>query len=169
MRRLIPIGTKPGRLAGTTFVELVVTMFLLAAFSSLVFTLFWGTSKASAAHGSETAAEQSKLSLATYLPRLTEEVHPPYWANPDKVFENQGNDWKVYYRDGEDANFLIIRKKGDTQLDLVTPDATLSIKNLTGLSVDWWKKNDRIIGISVKWLEAKTPNEFHAAWGSLVL
>lgn len=165
MRRLTPIGIKPKWLAGSTFVELVVTLFLLATFSILVFTLLWATSKASAAQGAESASEQSKLALATFLPRLTEQVHPPYWAREDKTFENTGNDWKAFFRDGQDSNFLILRKQGNTQLDLVTPDSTISIKNLPELVIQWWKKNDRIIGVSVKWAN----NEFHAAWGSFLL
>jgi hypothetical protein len=155
--------------AGSTFVELVVTLFLLAAFSGLVFTLFWSTTRANVAHTAVTVSQQARMSVVIDLPRLTEEIHPPYWVDPDKVFENEGTDWKVYYRQGDQANFLILRQKSETRLDLVTPDSTLSIGNLPGLSVDWWKTGGRIIGFTVQWQQGRDVTVFHAAWGSLVL
>ncbi len=173
MQRPIPIGTSasslpPRRAAASTFVELVVTIFLLAAFSSLVFTLFWATTKADVAHTTVTAFQQARLLVAAYVPKLTDEIHPPYWVNQDRAFQNQGTDWKVFYRQGDPANFLIFRKKSDSRLDLVTPDSTLSIDNLPGLVLDWWKKDGRIIGVTVQW-QGKETTVFHAAWGSLVL
>ncbi len=162
-------GLAKGRLSGSTFVELVVTIFLLAAFSSLLFTIFWATTKADVSHSALTASQESQLSVAAFLPRLTEEIHPPYWAGTDKVFQNQGSDWKVFYRNGEDANFLIVRKQSDSRLELITPDSSLSIGNLAGLSIDWWKKDGRIIGLSVQWHQGNDTVVFHSAWGSLVL
>jgi len=155
--------------AATTFVELVVTIFLLTAFAALVFPIFWGTSKATAAHAVDNAAQRAKLSLATLLPRLTEEVRPPYWENPDKVFQESGTEWKALYHNGKVDDFLTLRKEGESRLSLVTPEATLSIDNLPGLAVDWWKKDKEIVGFTVQWQQGRETMEFHASWGSFIL
>jgi hypothetical protein len=174
MQRHILPGTRnlfarPGKVAATTFVELVVTIFLLTAFAALVFTIFWGTSKVTAAHAVDNASQRARLSLATVLPRLTEEIRPPYWGNPGKVFQESGTEWKVLYRNGKVDDFLTLKKEGESRLSLVTADATLSIDNLPDLTVDWWKKDKEIVGFTVQWRQGKETMEFHASWGSFIL
>ena|GEM_PF-3531601 len=174
MQRHILPGTRnlfvrPGKVAATTFVELVVTIFLLTAFAALVFPIFWGTNKATAAHAVDNAAQRARLSLATLLPRLTEEVRPPYWENPGKVFQESGTEWKAFYRNGSVNDFLTLRKESESRLSLVTPEATLSIDNLPGLAVDWWKKDKEIVGFTVQWQQGRETMEFHASWGSFIL
>ena len=175
MRRPVQIGTKQAvgpsgapRLPGFTFVELIVTIFLLTAFSSLAFTLFWTSTKADMAHNALTAAQQARQAMAIYLHRLTEEIRIPYWANPDKVFQDQGSEWKVFYLNGDPDDFLILRLH-ESGLDLVSKDSSLSINNLPNLSLDWWKKDGRIIGVLVHWLQGTETVAFHAAWGAQVL
>ena len=174
MPPLIPRGIErgasgPGRLAATTFVELVVTIFLLVAFASLVFPLFWGSGRANASAAVENAAQRAELTLASVLPPLCEEVHPPYWARQESVFQASGTEWKALYYNGKEDEFLVVKKDGDSRLTLVTGDRTLSIGNLPGLSVDWWEKDKRIIGITVQWHRGSRTRQFHAAWGSLAL
>lgn len=174
MRSLIPHGIsgrapRIGRVAASTFMELVVTMFLLVLFASFAFPLIWGTTRATAAHDLENAALRSKLSLVTLLPRLTEEVRPPYWENPEKLFVNAANEYKVEYGEGESAHSLIIRKESDARLSLATRESGFTIDNLPGLGLDWWKKDERIIGITVRWRQGDETAEFHSAWGSFPL
>ena len=173
MPRLILRGTKEvkcrSRLAASTFVELVVTIFLLTVFAALAFPVFWGASKANTSHSITAAAQRARLSLSTILPRLCEEVRPPYWTNPDKVFQSSGTEWKVYYRNGKDSDFLILRKESESRLSLATSDSNVSIDNLNGLAVDWWKQDKRIIGFRIQWLQDNQTMEFHAAWGSFIL
>ena len=161
--------SRPGKMTASTFVELVVTIFLLTAFAALVFPVFWGTSKATAAHAVDNAAQRARLSLATILPRLTEEVRPPYWENPDKVFRETGTEWRALYRNGRDDDFLTLKKESESRLSLVTPGAVFSIDNLPGLTVDWWKKDKKIVGFTVQWRQGRETMEFHASWGSFIL
>ncbi len=169
----IPRGTsgapRPGALPGTTFVELVVTIFLLSAFAAVVFPIFWSASKASAASNAESAAQRSELSLVTVLTRLCAEVHPPYWADPQQVFLESGSELKALYRDGRKDDFLAVQKEGDSRLSLATAEVTVQIDNLPGLSVGWWEKDKRIIGITVQWQRGSEVREFHAAWGAFPL
>jgi hypothetical protein len=151
-------------------VELAVTMFLLILFASLAFPIFWGTAKADTAHAVESAAQAARLSLAAYLPRLAEEVRPPYWENPEKVFQGSGGtELKAFYRDGAADGTLVFRKEGDARLAIVSSDSTLFIDNLPDLALDWWKKDDRIIGVTVQWKQQEKIMEFHASWGSFIL
>lgn len=174
MQPSIPHGTRrqtsrQGALVASTFVELVVTIFLLTVFAALVFPVFWSMSKASTSHAVENAAQQSKLTLVTILPRLAEEVRPPYWASQEKVFQQSGSECKVLYRNGKADDFLIFRKESDSSLSLVTTEETLSIDNLPGVTVDWWEKDERIVGVTVQWRQGRETVEFHAAWGSFIL
>jgi len=174
MLPLIPRGTKPGpsgpgRLAATSFVELVVTIFLLVAFASLVFPLFWGSGRANAAAAVENAAQRAELTMASVLPPLCEQVRPPYWVRQESAFQASGTEWKAHYCNGREDESLVVKKEGDSRLTLVTGDRTLSIGNLPGLSVDWWEKDKRIIGITIRWHRGPRTRQFHAAWGSLAL
>lgn len=173
MLRLTPPGTRglrqQSRIPASTFVELVVTMFLLTVFAALAFPVFWGASKAKTSHSITAAAQRTRLSLSTILPRLCEEVRVPYWANRDKVFQSSGTEWKVYYRNGKDSDFLILRKESESRLGLVTSETNISIDNLNGLAVDWWKQEKRIIGFKVQWQQNNQTMEFHASWGSFIL
>jgi hypothetical protein len=174
MRSLIPLGIsgrgpRPARVAASTFVELVVTMFLLVLFASLASPLLWGTTKAAAAHDLENAVLQSKLRLVTLLPRLTEELRPPYWENPEKLYVNAGNEYKVEYGEGALALSLIMRKESDSRLSLATRESYFTIDNLPGIGLDRWKKDERIIGITVRWRQGGETAEFHSAWGSFPL
>ncbi len=162
-------GTSPARLAASTFVELVVTIFLLVAFAALVFPIYWGTHPASAASGLENAAQRSELSLATVLPRLCAEIQPPYWANPQTAFQKSGSECRALFLDGKQDGYLAVRKDTDSRLSLVTADLTVSIDNLPGVTVDWWEKDKRIIGITIQWRRGADTMEFHAAWGSFTL
>ena len=167
MPRLSLCGTR--RLPASTFVELVVTIFLLSAFAATAFPLFWGASKASASHSVSNAERRADLSVAMILPRFCDEVRPPYWANPDKVFQSAGNDLKAFYYNGKKEDFLILRKENDTRLALVTSDASVSIDNLSDLNVDWWTKEKKIVGVTVTWRRNGQTMEFHASWGSFIL
>ncbi len=174
MRPRTPSGTEPGvprkgRLAATTFVEMVVTIFLLVAFAGLVLPLFWGSSRANAAAVVENAAQRSELTLASVLPRLCSEVRPPYWARQERVFQASGNEWKARFVNGREEGCLVVKREGDSRLSLATEDRTLSIGNLPGLAVDWWEKDERIIGITVQWRRGAELREFHAAWGAFAL
>jgi hypothetical protein len=162
-------GPRSAALAASTFVELVVTIFLLTVFAALIFPVFWSTSRATTAHAMFNAVQRSKLSLATVLPRLTDEVRPPYWVSQEKVFLKAGTEWRALYRNGRADDFLVLRKEGDSRLSLVTSEGTLSIDNLPGLSIDWWEKNKRIIGVTVQWRQGTETMEFHASWGSFIL
>jgi hypothetical protein len=150
-------------------VELVVTIFLLTLFAAIAFPILWSSAKANVAHSLETAAQRARLSVATVLPRLTEEIRLPYWQNPKKVFQSSGNELKVLYRNGQESEFLILRKEGGSRLSLVTSDASFSIDNLPGLAIDWWKKEDRIVGFTLHWRQGTETAEFHASWGSFLL
>jgi hypothetical protein len=111
-RHILPGTRNPalpaGKVGASTFIELVVTIFLLTVFAALVFPIYWGTSKATAAHAIDNAAQRARLSLATILPRLTEDVRPPYWENPEKVFQESGTEWKAFYRNGMPNDFLTL-------------------------------------------------------------
>ncbi len=170
----MPRGTepwlrRPGRLAATTFVELVVTIFLLVVFAGLIFPLFWGSGRANAAAAVSNAAQRSELTLASVLPPLCDQVRPPYWARQESTFEVSGTEWKAGYYNGKKDGWLVVRRDGNSRLSLVTADRTVSIDNLPGLSVDWWEKDKRIIGITVQWRRGSETRQFHAAWGSLAL
>jgi hypothetical protein len=172
-RRVLP-GTRlfrlpKGRVSATTFVELVVTILLLVLFAAIAFPILWSSARANTAHSVETAAQRARLSVATLLPRLTEEVRPPYWENQGKVFQDSANEWKAFYRNGKESDFLIVRKEGESRLRLVTSDTSFLLDNLPELSVDWWKKKERIVGITVQWKQGVRTVEFHAAWGSFLL
>ncbi len=160
---------RPGKVAASTFVELVVTMFLLVLFASLAFPIFWSSAKATTSHSLDITAQRAKLTLATVLPRFSEQVRPPYWGNPDTVFQSSGSEWKAFYRNGDATDFLLLRKESESRLSLVTSDATVAIDNLPGLSVDWWIKDKRILGFTVHWQHHNEIQEFHAAWGSFIL
>jgi hypothetical protein len=162
-------GSDPGKVAASTFVELLATMLLLVLFASLAFPLLRGATRAGAAHDAENAVLQSRLSLATLLPRLTEEVRPPYWENPEKVFAGAGDEYRVAYGEGEGAFSLILRKDGDSRLILATSNADFMIDELPGLDLDWWKEGERIIGIRIRWRQDGETAEFHAAWASFPL
>lgn len=162
-----PLGSR--KAAGSTFVELVVTMLLLVLFASLAFPIFWSSAKASASQSVENAAQAARLSLASKLPRLAEEVRPPYWENPDKVFQGSANELKAFYFDGKDDGYLALRKESESRLSMTTSELTLSIDNLPGLALDWWKKDKRIIGFTVQWLQNDKIMEFHASCGSFLL
>jgi len=157
------------RLPAFTLVELVVTMLLLSIFAVMAFPVFWGASKASTSHSVTAAAQRAKLSLATVLPRFCDEVRPPYWEKADKVFQASGSEWKAFYYEGKESDFLIIRKAGASRLDLVTPEVTVSLDNLKEVSVDWWKQEKRVIGLKVQWRQGNQVMEFHASWGSFIL
>jgi hypothetical protein len=161
---------RPGtRVAASTFVELVVTMFLLVLFASLAFPLFWGATKASTAQALENTAQQSRLTLVSLLPRLSAEVLPPYWENPAEGFAISGAEYRADYFDGEGGSFLVLRKEGEARLVLATPKASFSIDNLPGLALDWWKKDGRTIGFMVTWRQGAKAMEFRSAWGSFPL
>jgi hypothetical protein len=160
---------KAGRLSGSTFIELVVTMLLLVLFAALAFPLYWSTNKATAAHEISDAAQRSRLSLVTFLPRLTNDVRPPYWENPDKVFSSSGDELTAQFYGGNKDESLKLRKESDSRLSLTTPSLTLSIDNLPGVAIDWWKKEDRIVGFTVSWRQGSDKEQFHAAWGSFTL
>ena len=144
-------------------------MLLLVLFASLAFPIFWSSAKASASQSIENSAQAARLSLAAKLPALAEEVRPPYWENPDRVFQGSANELKALYFDGKGDGYLTLRKESDTRLSLATPDLQISIDNLPGLALDWWKKDTRIIGVTVQWLQKGTTMEFHVAWGSFLL
>jgi hypothetical protein len=170
----IPIGiekkaARPGRVSASTFMELVVTMFLLVLFASIAFPILWSTTKATAAHALGNVAQQSRLSLVSMLPRFTEEVLPPYWENPGKVFACEGSEYKIAYLDGDRDGFLVLRKEGESRLSIATPKTILFIGNLPELALDWWKKDGRTIGITVKWRQGTDAMEFHSSWGSFTL
>jgi hypothetical protein len=160
---------RPGRIVASTFMELVVTIFLLVLFSSIVFSVLWSATKAAAAHALENAAQQSRLSLVSMLPRFTEEVLPPYWENPDRVFASEGDEYRAAYDKGRGDKFLVSRKESSTRLSIATSEASMSIDNLPELALGWWKKDGRTIGMTIKWRQGSEPMEFHASWGSFTL
>jgi hypothetical protein len=161
--------SRPGRIVASTFMELVVTMFLLVLFSSIIFSVLWSATKATAAHDLDNAAQQSRLSLVSMLPRFTEEILPPYWENPDKVFVSDGDEYRAAYDKGQGDSFLVVRKESATRLSIATSDASLSIGNLPELALGWWRKDGRTIGITISWRRGSETTEFHASWGSFTL
>jgi hypothetical protein len=138
-------------------------------FASLAFPIFWSTSKAATSHTLDITAQRATLLLATTLPRLSDEVRPPYWENPATVFQSSGSQWKAFYRNGSATDFLLLRKDSDSRLSLVTPDAVVTIDNLPGLSVEWWEKDSRILGFTVCWRHQNELRTFHASWGAFLL
>ncbi len=172
MRPRIPPGTRPSaplRLTASTFVELTVTVFLLSVFAALAFPIFWGAMKSSTSHSDKTATQRAALTLSVVLPKLCEEVRPPYWESTDKVFLSSGTEWRARYWNGKEADYLILQKENDSRLRLMTPESSISIDHLNGLEIDWWKQEKRIIGFKVRWQNDNKTVGFHASWGSLIL
>ena len=157
------------RLGGTTFIELVVTIFLLAAIATLAFSLYWSASKASAANEIENAALRARLTLVTMLPRATSSIRPPYWGDPERIFTSSGGSLSADYFDGAKGSLLVIKRLNDSGIAIVSPDLEIGIGDLPGVSIDWWKNEGRIIGVVVGWRQGKKTNFFHAAWGAFVL
>jgi len=174
MQRRAPYGTECrrtglGRAAASTFVELIATLLLLSLFAVLGFSLYWSTAKATAAEAVDDASQRAKLALATLLPRLSGEVRVPYWENPDAVFHNSGSEWKVDYLGGVQSDSLILRIEDGSNLRISTSQFDSSIDGLPSLAVDWWKKDGRIIGFTIQWLQGGEERAFHASWGALLL
>jgi hypothetical protein len=157
------------RASGSTFVELIVTMLLLVLFAVLAFPLYWSASKAGAAHGIDNAAQRARLTLASVLPRLTEDVRPPYWENQEKIFSSSGGELSACFYGGKKDDRLILRKAGDSRLSMTTPSMTLSIDDLKGLGLDWWTVDGRIVGLTVSWTRGSETMRFRAAWGAFTL
>ena len=85
------------------------------------------------------------------------------------MFQGSANELKAFYFDGKDDGYLALRKESESRLSMTTSELTLSIDNLPGLALDWWKKDKRIIGFTVQWLQNDKIMEFHAACGSFLL
>jgi hypothetical protein len=160
----------PGRLPGSTFIELVLMMLLIVLFAALAFPLYWSANKATLSLEANNALERSALTLATILPRLTAEIRPPYWESPDHIFASSGDALSVRFFGGSKDGVLNFRKDGDSRLVITTPTGSFAIGNLQGLSLGWWKTDDdRIVGIVAEWAQGRKKVQFHAAWGSYSL
>jgi Tfp pilus assembly protein FimT len=148
-----------------TFVEVIVTMALLLLFVALAYPFFYGIAKGYATHQTANAALESRLALTTRLAALARQVSLPYWENPDTVFVAQGTSWTVRYWQGDPDKTLVLAQESPGRLKVSTADGTLLFDHLPPLTVDWWKKDGRIVGWQVIWPEAKP---FHIAWGSFI-
>jgi len=160
MQRPISVGSK-----AYTFVEAIVTILLLLVFSALSFPILYGNGKALTAHAVTDSALESRLLLLTQLSQFTGRVKIPYWVNAKKPFEQSGDTWQVSYWDGNDQESLALSKRGGG-LVLKSPQSTLTIQHLPNLKLDWWTKDDRILGYTVQWSDGPQTTVFHAAWGA---
>ncbi|NNM66881.1 MAG: hypothetical protein HKM06_02590 [Spirochaetales bacterium] len=157
------------RLAAFTFVEVIVTIILLILFASLIFPLYWGTTHADMAHETRTAAQQAQLTLLSALPQFTADVQPPYWVNPENFAQRDDQEWKISFWKGKAKEYLVFKKLDDDTLVIKTPKSQFRIPSLPNLTISWWKKEKRVIGLAVSWEENGRKQSLHAAWGGELL
>ena len=157
------------RLVAFTFVEVIVTIILLVLFAGLVFPLYWGTTHADMAHETRAASQQAVLTLLAALPQFTENVQPPYWADPEKFSQRDDQEWKINFWKGKAKKYLVFKKLDDDTLLIRTPNSQFKIPSLPNLTLSWWKKENRVIGFTVVWEENGHTQSLHAPWGGELL
>jgi hypothetical protein len=147
-----------------TFVEVLVTISLLLLFAALSYPQFYSLIKGFTTHHAANSALEARLGLITRLTRLSAEVRPPYWENPGTVFQRDGTTWTVQYWRGDHDKTLVLSADAPDHLKATTPDGALEFNHVPPVTIDWWKKNDRIIGWQLQWQDGSPP--FHLAWGA---
>lgn len=153
----------PRGIRALTFVEVVVTISLLLLFAALAYPLLLTVTKGYASHHTANDALEAHLSVTTRLAALTAQVAVPYWESPADAYTQQGSTWTVKYWHGEPDQTLVLSQESPGRLKLTAGGGTLLFDHLPPVSIDWWKKDGRILGWQIQWPGTKM---FHAAWGS---
>jgi len=165
MRKPIVSGC---RIAAFTFPEALVTIGLLILFTAFAGSVFYQGQRLSLQLERHDRLIQEKISLATRLPALCQEIQPPEWISQEQVFSQTADGLEVKYWHSDPALVLSFEVR-DGCLKVKTPEGNWIWKTLAPLSVEFWKSSDRILGLVVQWTERAEKRTLYLSWGGHVL
>jgi hypothetical protein len=160
---------KPGsRLRAFTLPEAVVTGGLLVLFCIVLGGMYFQGKLF--ADGEDLRAQQirERESLVTILPEVCQRVRVPEWASAERSFTSSEGTWTALWWDGEE-NQRVTVSVASGMVSVVSPLGTWKWGTLTGVKVDWWTKDSRVVGLKVQWTEDGQKRALALPWGGLPL
>jgi hypothetical protein len=156
------------RLRAFTLPEAVVTAGLLVLFLITLGGLYFQGKLFADGEDLRSRRIGERKSLVTILSPLCQRIRVPEWASSERVFTDTDGKLSAMWLDGDPKQGVDFKVDSGV-LTVSSFQGTWKWQTLTGVLVQWWTQDSRIVGLKLAWTEDGEKRALALPWGGIPL